>query len=704
MDTTQSSCTTRDFLFEIGTEEMPSAPLNNAVRQLEKLTKTGLSDVGLSHGAIQILSSPRRLAIYVHEVAEATQAVHETKRGPAASIAFDADGAPTKAAQGFARKCGITTSELIVRVDSDGREYVFAERSVDSVSAGPLLSQLAEHVMASLEWPNYRSQRWGSTHESFVRPIRWLCALFGNEPLHVNYADVTSAPATRGHRVLAPGTHTIATASAYEQVLAQAYVQTAQQRVSTIRDGISRVEHELDVHVDTPKKVFDEVVNLCEWPTVLVGHFDESYLKIPHEIICESMLTNQRYFPCYDKDGVLTRAFVVISNADPDVSDTVIDGNERVVRARLDDAKFFYEEDLKQPLEAYLPQLEQVTFQDKLGSVYQKATRMERLSGAVAHKALKLDDTMVHEAERAALLAKADLVTQAVVEFTSQQGVMGGYYAHAAGEPDEVAHAIRDQYRPRFAGDALPEGPVGIAVAVADKLDTVCGMFVIDQPPTGSSDPFAVRRSAIGIIAMLREAPGQAFTDLISCALTSYADQGLLFDAESCQHDILDFFAGRMATIAKDEGIAPDTIEAVRAAGVIDPAEFFVRAHALEHARAKQPELFDDLATAYARASHLAQPELGCDVNESLLVEQERVLLKAVDATAAAVNTELAQQDYASALTALASLREPIDRFFTDVLVMDDNPAVRDNHLRLLNRFSSVFQDIADMGMLARTK
>lgn len=694
---------TRDFLLEIGTEEMPSAPLNNAVKQLGKLVTSGLKEAGLSHGEVRVVSSPRRLAVLVDAVATATDEVHEVLRGPAAKIAFDADGNPTKAAEGFARKSGVSVSELVRREDTDGREYVFAERNVASKPAEPILSALSERVISSLEWPNYRSQRWGSTHETFVRPVRWICCLLGADVVPVSFADVTSGNVTRGHRVLGLGEHVVAEPAAYVPTLEAAHVLAAERREQVVREGIAKVEAELGVRVDTPKKVFDEVVNLCEWPTVLVGHFDEEFLAVPNEIICDSMLSNQRYFPTYDKDGRLTRAFVVVSNADPAVSDTVVDGNERVVRARLDDAKFFYEEDLKQPLEAYLPKLEKVTFQEKLGTVRQKAERMERLAPVVAREC-GLDEAHQAMAARAALLAKADLVTQAVVEFTSQQGVMGGYYAAAAGEPAEVSEAIRDQYRPRFAGDELPAGPVGIAVAVADKLDTICGMFAIEQPPTGSSDPFAVRRSAIGVIAMLRQAGQGSLDALIDASLDASAAQGLVFDRAKTAEGVRSFFEGRLAAIARDEGVSPDTIEAVSAAGVIDPAEFMLRAHALEDARTNDPELFDDLATAYARAAHLGDAKLGTEVDGEFLGEAEQALLSAVDAASATVSEKLSAGAYAEALAALAALREPIDRFFTDVLVMDDDPKVRDNRLRLLNRFASVFGDVADIGALARKK
>ena len=695
---------TRDFLLEIGTEEMPSAPLMNAAQQLGGLVSKGLDAAGLAHGEVRVLSTPRRLAALVSDVAVATDEIHEVKRGPKAAIAFDESGAPTKAALGFARKCGADAADLVRRVDADGSEYVFAERSVPSEPAAPILSALSAEVIGGLQWPNYRSQRWGSEHATFVRPIRWICALLGTDVVPVTYADVTSGNTTRGHRVLAPGEHVVASPADYEATLERAFVLSAERRAEAIRAGIAKIEGERGgARVDTPKRIFDEVVNLCEWPTVLVGTFDESFLEVPHEIICESMLSNQRYFPVYDAEGNLTREFVVVSNADPRVSQTVVAGNERVVRARLDDAKFFYDEDLKRPMEEFVERLGSVTFQECLGTMLQKVERMESLAAAVARQAGEGEDG-VAAAARAAHLAKADLVSQAVVEFTNQQGVMGGYYAAAAGEDEEVCAAIREHYRPRFAGDELPSGTCGCCVAIADKLDTVCGIFAIDEPPTGSSDPYAVRRAAIGIIAMLRTLPGCDLRQLIGLALGAYRAQGLEFDLEAVATAVVRFFQGRLVAIARDEGLRPDTIEAVSAVGVINPVEFMARAHALEDARSQSPELFDDLATAYARAAHLSDPSLGSDVDDALLGDAERSLLSACEQGSVAVDDALARDDYAGALSALAELRAPIDRFFDDVLVMDEDTAVRENRLRLLNRFVEVFVGVADIGALSRKK
>ena len=695
---------TRDFLFEIGTEEMPSAPLNNAVKQFGPLIERSLDEAGLAHGGVRVVSSPRRLAVLVDAVAEATDEVHEVRRGPAAAIAFDAEGAPTKAAQGFARKFGLTADQLVRREDTDGREYVFAEKNIASVPALPLLSALAEKAIASLEWPNYRSQRWGSSHQSFVRPIRWICALFGSEVVPVAYADVVSGNTTRGHRVLGPGEHVVASPASYEQVLEAAGVLSEERRRLVIADGIQQIESELGgAHVDTPKKVLDEVVNLCEWPTVLVGTFDEEFLAVPHEIICESMLSNQRYFPIYDADGKLTRQFVVVGNGRPECSATIIDGNERVVRARLYDAKFFYDEDLKVPLEEFRSRLASVAFQEKLGSVLQKSERIESLALAIAHEA-RIGAKTASDAQRAAHFAKADLVSSAVIEFTSQQGVMGGYYAAAAGEAPEVAAAIRDHYRPRFAGDELPEGIAGCIVAVADKLDTVAGMFAIGEPPTGSKDPYALRRSTIGILNILRDRLHCAYEPLVEVALGSYAEQGIAFDTDEVLKAVCAFIKGRMEQMARDAKISADVVAAVSAGTVTVPSDYFALAQALQIARSSDPETFENLATAYARASHLADAGLGCDVDASLMGDAETALAQATDTAAEEVELARKNKDFDALISALAALRAPIDRFFDDVLVMDDDEALRENRLKLLNRFESVFAGVANIGALAKKK
>ncbi len=693
---------TRDFLLEIGTEEMPSAPLNSAETQLEKLFTEGLDAEGLSHGAVRVFSTPRRLVVVAEDVQVATEEINSEARGPQTAIAFDENGNPTRAAEGFARGRGMSAEDLYVKQGDDGKEYVWVKMFTPARHAQEILPALCEKCIASLSFP--RSQRWGTESQKFVRPIRWIIALFGDEELRVEYADVVSGRLTRGHRVLAPGVHEVESVATYRDVLKNAYVMLKEERREKIVEDIAKLEAERPGYrVDMPKKVFEEVINLCEWPDVLVGKFDEEFLKVPSEIICESMLTNQRYFPIYDTEGNLTREFVVVSNGDPRFADNIIDGNERVVRARLEDAKFFYEEDLKVSLDEFRSRLASVVFQEKLGTVLQKTERIENLVSFMS-SALEVDQKLAQHAQTAARYAKADLVSQAVVEFTSQQGVMGGYYAIAQGEDPSVALAMKEHYRPRFAGDVLPSELCGRMVALADKIDTIVGIFAIDEPPTGSSDPFAVRRATIGAIALLNTMPELKLSELISTALKAYSEQGLKFDTEEVQTKISEFFLGRLRAIARDENVQADTIEAVSVVGVDSPSEYLVRAHALEDARRENPELFGDLATAYARASHLADSSLGYDVDEALMGEAELNLLKACSCQEKLVDDALAQGSYQEALKALADLRDPVDTFFDQVLVMDKDEAIKNNRLKLLNRFSRVFEGVANIGALAKKK
>ena len=376
-------------------------------------------------------------------------------------------------------------------------------------------------------------------------------------------------------------------------------------------------------------------------------------------------------------------------------------GNERVVRPRLDDAKFFYDEDLKVSLDTFRERLSVVAFQQKLGSVLQKSERIESLALAITREA-RIGAKMAAASARAAHLCKADLVSSAVVEFTSQQGVMGGYYALAAGEGEDVAEGIRDHYRPRFAGDELPEGTCGCVVAVADKLDTIAGMFAIGEPPTGSKDPYALRRAAIGVVTILRDRLHVSYEPLVASALEALAEQGIEFDALKVKADICAFILGRMQQMVRDEGVSADVVAAVSAGSVTAPDDFFALAHALADARANDPETFDNLAVAYARAAHLAQADLGCEVNVELMGQSEKDLNEAVSTASQKVASALEAKDMDAVIASLASLREPIDAFFTDVMVMDENEALRENRLRLLNALVEVFSGVANIGELAR--
>ena len=687
--------------FEIGVEEIPAFDLDSANKQLEKMVPAAFADARIPFDSIEIHSSPRRLIVMAYGVADATEALVEEYKGPAAKIAFDADGNPTKAAIGFARGKGLSPENL-ERREVNGTEYVFATKNIPATPVADLLPDVLAGFITAIKWP--RSCRWAAYREYFVRPVRWIVAMLDDVVLPVSYAGAESSNFTMGHRVLAPGKHVVDTAANLLDVIRAAYViPTQAERERIIREGVAAIEAETGFTADLPAKTLLEVVNLSEYPQPLVSTFDEEFLQVPEEIIVDAMLMHQRYFPLYDAAGKLTNKFIIVSNGNPECAATIIDGNERVVRARLDDAKFFYEEDLKHPLESYIEKLDKVVFQESLGTVRQKAERLEKLACALSADA-QLDAADAADAKRAARLCKADLVTNAVIEFTSVQGVMGSYYAAASGETPQVVQAIGQHYQPRFAGDALPDTTVGKLVALADKLDTICGLFAVGQGPTGSSDPFALRRSAIGIVNMLEAGLPISLAAAIDESLASFAAQGVAFDAAAVRAEVVDFFVTRTKVMLRDAGINADTIDAVLAAGVEEPAVISQRAHALEDARANDAETFDNLATAYARANNLRKPELGEDVDDALLTEPERALAGAVATAEQAVAAALASDDFAAALSQLAALRAPIDGFFADVMVMDEDAALRDNRLRLLNRFVAVFANVADFGKMAKSK
>ena len=687
--------------FEIGVEEIPAFDLDSANKQLEKMVPAAFADARIPYDSIEIHSSPRRLIVMAYGVADATEALVEEYKGPAAKIAFDADGNPTKAAIGFARGKGLSPENL-ERREVNGTEYVFATKNIPATPVADLLPDVLAGFITAIKWP--RSCRWAAYREYFVRPVRWIVAMLDDVVLPVSFAGAESSNFTMGHRVLAPGKHTVDTAANLLDVIRAAYViPTQAERERIIREGVAAIEAETGFTADLPAKTLLEVVNLSEYPQPLVSTFDEEFLQVPEEIIVDAMLMHQRYFPLYDAAGKLTNKFIIVSNGNPECAATIIDGNERVVRARLDDAKFFYEEDLKHPLESYIEKLDKVVFQESLGTVRQKAERLEKLACALSADA-QLDAADAADAKRAARLCKADLVTNAVIEFTSVQGVMGSYYAAASGETPQVAQAIGQHYQPRFAGDALPDTTVGKLVALADKLDTICGLFAVGQGPTGSSDPFALRRSAIGIVNMLEAGLPISLAAAIDESLASFAAQGVVFDAAAVRAEVVDFFVTRTKVMLRDAGVNADTIDAVLAAGVEEPAVISQRAHALEDARANDAETFDNLATAYARANNLRKPELGEDVDDALLTDPERALAGAVATAEQAVAAALESDDFAAALSQLAALRAPIDGFFADVMVMDEDAALRDNRLRLLNRFVAVFANVADFGKMAKSK
>ena len=689
----------KTLAFEIGTEELPAFDLHAVTLKLGGLMEEALSGARISFEEVSVFTTPRRLITIVSGLPESTEESVEEFRGPSVKIAFDDEGNPTKAALGFARGKGVDASAL-ERRDENGTEYVWAVKRTPAQATADLLPAILTGLITAIPWP--KTQRWGSRHEQFSRPVRWLLALLDDEVVPVEFAGLASGRITRGHRFLAPGPHEVANAADLIGILRGAkVVPSEEEREASIRAQVAEIEKKTGLVAELPAKTMEEVVNLTEFPTVMVGAFDELFLAVPKEITVDAMLMHQRYFPLFNADGTLSNKFLITSNGDPAFEANIVDGNQRVVAARLYDAKFFYDEDLRRPLEDYVERLDTVVFQEQLGTVRAKTARVEKLAEHLsADAALSAQDAA--DAARAAHLCKADLVTGAVVEFTSVQGIMGSYYAAAAGETDQVAHAIADHYRPRFAGDELPASTVGKVVAMADKLDTICGLFAVDQGPTGSSDPFALRRAALGIIAILEDGLPVSLMGAIDRALDSYESEGLSFDRAAVRAAVIEFFVTRTRVMLRDSGCESDAIDAVLAAGVAEPAEILRRVRSLEDARNNAPDTFNDLATAYARANNLRDASLGTEVDEGLINEVEHALFCAVVQAEGRVARALDADDYQAALSELAGLRKPVDMFFERIMVMDEDQKLRENRLRLLNRFVGVFQGVADFGKMAR--
>ena len=689
----------KTLAFEIGTEELPAFDLHAATLKLGGLMEEALSGARISFEEVSVFTTPRRLITIVSGLPESTEESVEEFRGPSVKIAFDDEGNPTKAALGFARGKGVDASAL-ERRDENGTEYVWAVKRTPAQATADLLPAILTGLITAIPWP--KTQRWGSRHEQFSRPVRWLLALLDDEVVPVEFAGLASGRITRGHRFLAPGPHEVANAADLIGIMRGAkVVPSEEEREASIRAQVAEIEKKTGLVAELPAKTMEEVVNLTEFPTVMVGAFDELFLAVPKEITVDAMLMHQRYFPLFNADGTLSNKFLITSNGDPAFEANIVDGNQRVVAARLYDAKFFYDEDLRRPLEDYVERLDTVVFQEQLGTVRAKTARVEKLAEHLsADAALCAQDAA--DAARAAHLCKADLVTGAVVEFTSVQGIIGSYYAAAAGETDQVAHAIADHYRPRFAGDELPASTVGKVVAMADKLDTICGLFAVDQGPTGSSDPFALRRAALGIIAILEDGLPVSLMGAIDRALDSYESEGLSFDRAAVRAAVIEFFVTRTRVMLRDSGCESDAIDAVLAAGVAEPAEILRRVRSLEDARNNAPDTFNDLATAYARANNLRDASLGTEVDEGLINEVEHALFCAVVQAEGRVARALEADDYQAALSELAGLRKPVDMFFERIMVMDEDQKLRENRLRLLNRFVGVFQGVADFGKMAR--
>lgn len=686
--------TTQNFLVEIGTEELPPKALKTLATSFADNVEAELNQAGLTFDKIEWFAAPRRLAVKVLNLATQQPSKEIEKRGPAVSAAFDAEGKPTKAAEGWARGCGITV-EQAERIATDKGEWLVHRAKIEGQPTKNLLNDIVANALAKLPIP--KPMRWADKTVQFIRPVHTVTMLLGDELIEGEILGVASARTIRGHRFLGEKEFEIQHADQYPQLLREkgSVVADFNERKAEILAKSQAKATALGGVADIEESLLEEVTSLVEYPNVLAAKFEERFLAVPAEALVYTMKGDQKYFPIYDKEGKLLPHFIFVSNINPEDPTAIIEGNEKVVRPRLTDAEFFFKTDLKQKLVDRLPRLETVLFQQQLGTLKDKTDRIEQLAGEIA-KQIGADEA---KAKRAGLLSKCDLMTNMVFEFTDTQGVMGMHYARHDGEDEEVAVALNEQYMPRFAGDELPKSLVASAVALADKFDTLTGIFGIGQAPKGSADPFALRRAALGALRIIVEKNLPLdLEDLVKKSAALFGDK---LTNQNVVADVVDFMLGRFRAWYQDEGIAVDVIQAVLARRPTRPADFDALVRAVSHFRTLDSA--EALAAANKRVSNIlakADAAIG-EINLTACVEPaEKALAEAVLALRTEVQPLIAKGDYTAVLDKLANLRAPVDSFFDNVMVNAEDPALRQNRLAILNTLQGLFLQVADISVL----
>ena len=686
--------TTQNFLVEIGTEELPPKALKTLATSFADNVEAELNQAGLTFDKIEWFAAPRRLAVKVLNLATQQPSKEIEKRGPAVSAAFDAEGKPTKAAEGWARGCGVTV-EQAERIATDKGEWLVHRAKIEGQPTKNLLNDIVANALAKLPIP--KPMRWADKTVQFIRPVHTVTMLLGDELIEGEILGVASSRTIRGHRFLGEKEFEIQHADQYPQLLREkgSVVADFNERKAEILAKSQAKATALGGVADIEESLLEEVTSLVEYPNVLAAKFEERFLAVPAEALVYTMKGDQKYFPIYDKDGNLLPHFIFVSNINPEDPTAIIEGNEKVVRPRLTDAEFFFKTDLKQKLVDRLPRLETVLFQQQLGTLKDKTDRIEQLAGEIA-KQIGADEA---KAKRAGLLSKCDLMTNMVFEFTDTQGVMGMHYARHDGEDEEVAVALNEQYMLRFAGDELPKSLVASAVALADKFDTLTGIFGIGQAPKGSADPFALRRAALGALRIIVEKNLPLdLEDLVKKSAVLFGDK---LTNQNVVTDVVDFMLGRFRAWYQDEGIAVDVIQAVLARRPTRPADFDARVRAVSHFRTLDSA--EALAAANKRVSNIlakADAAIG-EINLTACVEPaEKALAEAVLVLRTEVQPLIAQGDYTAVLDKLANLRTPVDSFFDNVMVNAEDPALRQNRLAILKMLQGLFLQVADISAL----
>ena len=686
---------TENFLIELGTEELPPKALRKLAQAFADNFTAELDKAGLAHQGVQWFAAPRRLALKVAALADKQADKQVEKRGPAVSAAFDAAGNPTPAAAGWAKSNGIEVAQAD-RLATDKGEWLVYRANVAGQPTTGLLPAMAATALAGLPIP--KPMRWGAKRTQFIRPVHTLCMLFGAELVDGEILGLRSARIIRGHRFMGEAQFEISHADQYPALLlekgkVQADYET---RKAFIKAGAEAAAQQLGGIADIEESLLEEVTSLVEWPVILTATFEEKFLAVPAEALVHTMKGDQKYFPVYANDGKLLPNFIFVANIESKDPQQIISGNEKVVRPRLADAEFFFNTDRKKRLEDNLPRLQTVLFQQQLGTLRDKTDRIQALAGWIAEQ-IGAD---VNHATRAGLLSKCDLMTNMVFEFTDTQGVMGMHYARHDGEAEDVAVALNEQYQPRFAGDDLPSNPVACALAIADKMDTLAGIFGIGQHPKGDKDPFALRRAALGVLRIIVEKNlNLDLQTLTEEAVRLYGDK--LTNANVVD-DVIDFMLGRFRAWYQDEGYTVDTIQAVLARRPTRPADFDARMKAVSHFRTLDAAAA--LAAANKRVSNIlakSDEVLSDRVNASTLKEPEEIkLAMQVVVLRDKLEPYFAEGRYQDALVELAELREPVDAFFDKVMVMVDDKELRINRLTMLEKLRELFLRVADISLL----
>lgn len=690
---------TETLLVELGTEELPPKALKSLGLAFRDGIVAGLARRELAHGPVQWFATPRRLAVQIAKVQLRGADRQLELLGPPADRARDGAGNWTPAATGFARKQGVEP-EALQEIETPKGARLGLHRTEPGVSTAEVLNDIIHESIAALPIP--KRMRWGASRVEFVRPVHWVVAMLGRDANHGEVLGLPTGNRTRGHRFHAPEEIALERPEDYEQALAEAkVVADFAQRQQMIREQVEVEASALDAKAVIDGDLLDEVTGLVEWPVALTGSFEERFLEVPAEALVSSMKEHQKYFHVVGGDGTLKPHFITLANIESEDPVQVIAGNERVIRPRLSDAAFFYETDRKTPLADRVEKLESIVFQQKLGTVADKTRRLEVLAGALADKI----GAPTEQAQRAALLSKTDLVTEMVLEFADMQGIAGSYYALHDGEPDDVASALAQQYWPRFAGDQLPETVTACALGLADRLDTLVGIFGIGQPPTGSKDPFALRRASLAVLRIIVEKGLDL--DLRDCLLLAAEGYPAGVIAEGTVEQVLDYMIERFRAWYEEENIPVEVFRAVSARKLSQPLDIHRRVQAV-HAFSQLPEAAA-LAAANKRVSNiLGKLDPGHsfgDVSANLLQEpQEKELAARLAALESTARAHLARDEYREALASLASLREPVDAFFDDVMVNVEDEALRNNRLNLLKSLRDLFLDVADISLLVVSK